>query len=106
MHRFNEHSEIRNRDKFPIANPVPIVIRTYQRNETLRIALEYWRKVRGIESALLVISHDHFNDDIFRVADEMIDFCQYKHVVHPFSAAIHSNRWPGQDVRIPSNMTV
>ena len=73
----NEQQPIYNLDRFDLRssdNTVVIVVQVHHRIEYLRYLIDSLRKARFIEQALLVFSHDYFDDDINQLIAS-IDFC-------------------------------
>lgn len=73
----NEHQPIYNLDRFDLRSSdstVVIVVQVHSRIDYLRYLIDSLRKARFIEQALLVFSHDYFDDDINELIAS-IDFC-------------------------------
>lgn len=102
LKKFNELSEIKNRDKFQLEpNFIPIVIRGFSRAKELETVVEYLKKVESIEKTMLIFSIDGFTADLFDVINT-IDFCQVKQMIHPYSSSLLEGSFPGFDPNIAS----
>lgn len=94
---FNTYGAIRNADKFQLEEDyIPLVIRVYNKHEYLKFSLEQMRNVDGINKTMIIVSHDGIFEEVFKVVQE-IDFCQVKQIIHPHSAHLFKNRFPGPD---------
>lgn len=49
----------------------------------------------GIENALLVFSHDYYDEEINKLVQK-IDFCKVMQIFYPFSIQTHPNEFPGE----------
>ena len=88
----NERQPIYNLDRFDLRssdNTVVIVVQVHQRIEYLRYLIDSLRKARFIEQALLVFSHDYFDDDINELVAS-IDFCLVSDYNDSLSCSVHT----------------
>ena len=74
---------------------VVVVVQVHTRLDYLRQLIGSLRAARGIESALLVFSHDVF-DEAVNAEVRRIDFCRFTQVFYPFSLQLHPHSFPGQ----------
>jgi len=93
---------IQNQDHFPATlarlaghDVVVIVVMAHTRLRHLRKLLTSLRAVRGIESALLVISFDVFSEPLQQLLDG-IDFCLFIRLFFPHALQLHPDSFPGQ----------
>lgn len=76
----NEAQFIRNGDKFGTTlseGSIVIIVQVHDRADYFSYLLKSLSRAKGIEEALLVISHDYYSEDINRHV-EAIDFCKVK----------------------------
>jgi len=76
----NEAEHIRNGDKFGTTlsqKSIVIIVQVHDRGDYFSYLLKSLSRAKGIEDALLVISHDYYSEDINRHV-ESIDFCKVK----------------------------
>ena len=76
----NEAEFIRNSDKFGTTlseSSIIIIVQVHDRADYFSYLLKSLSRAKGIEEALLVISHDYYSKDINRHV-EAIDFCKVK----------------------------
>ncbi|KAH7732322.1 UDP-GlcNAc:a-6-D-mannoside b1,2-N-acetylglucosaminyltransferase II [Aphelenchoides avenae] len=96
----NAHHEVLNADVFgPVNNAsvsVVIVVQVHDRIEYLRYLISTLRNSTGIESALLVFSHDLRSEPINALI-RSITFCRVIQIFYPYNIQIFSNVFPGQD---------
>ncbi|XP_023170916.2 alpha-1,6-mannosyl-glycoprotein 2-beta-N-acetylglucosaminyltransferase-like [Drosophila hydei] len=92
----NEEQEILNERKFgPIENSsVVIVIQVHNGASYLQSLIENLSRARGISEALLIFSHDFYDDKIndYVLA---IEFSKVMQIYYPHSIQTHSNKFPG-----------
>lgn len=101
---FNTYGAIRNADKFTLEEGfIPIVIRVFNKHEYFGYALENYRKVKGIEKTMIIVSHDGIFPEMFKLVQN-IDFCQVKQIIHPYSGHLLTNRFPGPDKNLPHHL--
>ena len=97
LNNFNTYGAIRNEANFTLEKDfIPIVIRVYNKHEYFGWALENYRKVKGIDKTMMIISHDGIFPEMFKLV-QAIDFCQVKQIIHPYSGHFLMNRFPGPD---------
>ena len=77
----NQDQRILNEEKFPpLTNDgLVLVIQVHKREGYLKQLLQSLKAAREIENVLLVISHDHYYDDMNAVV-ESIDFCKVSRI--------------------------
>lgn len=88
----NEAQYIRNGDKFGTTlsqGSIVIIIQVHDRSDYFSYLLKSLSRARGIEEALLIVSHDFYSEEMNRLV-ESIDFCRVSSV---FCMCIHSKRW-------------
>lgn len=61
----------------------------------LRHTIVSLARARGIENALLIFSHDHYDEQINELI-QMIDFCKTMQIFYPYSIQTHPNMFPGE----------
>ena len=74
---FNRAQAVYNQDKFPPLTDTGLVliVQTHKRDRYLKQLLESLKVAKGIENVLLVISHDHYYDEMNKMIRD-IDFCR------------------------------
>ncbi|XP_043232122.1 alpha-1,6-mannosyl-glycoprotein 2-beta-N-acetylglucosaminyltransferase-like [Amphibalanus amphitrite] len=77
---------------------VVIVIQVHTRLDYLRQLIGSLRAARGIETVLLVFSHDVF-DEAVNAEVRRVDFCRFIQVFYPFSLQLHPHTFPGQSAQ-------
>ena len=85
----NEAEFIRNGDKFGATlsqGSIVIIVQVHDRGDYFSYLLKSLSRAKGIEEALLVISHDYYSEEINRHV-EAIDFCKVK---WDFNLCLHS----------------
>eukprot|EP01104_Vermistella_antarctica_P014813 TRINITY_DN4720_c0_g1_i1.p1 TRINITY_DN4720_c0_g1~~TRINITY_DN4720_c0_g1_i1.p1 ORF type:complete len:605 (-),score=105.98 TRINITY_DN4720_c0_g1_i1:4-1818(-) len=83
VRKFNE-LPVRNKDKFTLRpDHIPVLILVHTRAFYLERAVELYRGMTGIESTMLIISHDGLYPEVTKVIDS-IDFCQVKELIFPY----------------------
>ncbi|CAM9921091.1 unnamed protein product [Lampetra planeri] len=75
-----------------------VVVQVHSRAAHLRLLVESLGAVRGIETALLVFSHDEVSEEVDAVV-RGVRFCQVLQIFYPFSAQLHAASFPGPDPR-------
>lgn len=76
----NKAEYIRNGDKFGTTlsqKSIVIIVQVHNRGDYFSYLLKSLSRAKGIEDALLVISHDYYSEEINRHV-ESIDFCKVK----------------------------
>lgn len=99
--QLNFDQTIRNEDKFKAArkkDDLVVVVQVHNRPDYLKLLVDSLRKARGVESLLLIFSHDYWSPDINRVVDS-VDFCQVLQIFFPFSIQLYPQEFPGHDPR-------
>lgn len=82
VRKLNSEEKIKNLDKFPhhlTEKSMVIIVQVHNRPDYFAHLLRSLSKARGIESALLVISHDFYNEYINSLVDA-INFCKVSHL--------------------------
>lgn len=99
--RFNRVDHVQNAALFPQTfqrlasdDVVVIVVMVHQRLDFLRTLLASLRAVRGIESAVLVISFDVYDDALLELMAS-IDFCLFIKLFFAEALQLHPNSFPG-----------
>ncbi|VVC24498.1 Hypothetical protein CINCED_3A011678 [Cinara cedri] len=72
-----------------------IVIQVHTRIMYLRHTIVSLARARGIENALLIFSHDHYDEQINELI-QMIDFCKTMQIFYPYSIQTHPDSFPGE----------
>jgi hypothetical protein len=96
MDRINDKQSIRNEDIFgPVDNnTVVIAIQVHNRLEYLRQLIVSLSQAEGIETTLLIFSHDFWDADVNRLV-ESVDFAKCMQIFYPYSIQTHPNAFPG-----------
>lgn len=92
---------IRNEEKFKAArhkDDLVVVVQVHNRPDYLKLLVDSLRKARGVDSLLLIFSHDFWSPDINRVVAS-VDFCQVLQIFFPFSIQLYPQEFPGHDPR-------
>lgn len=76
-------------DSYPV-----IVVQVHKRVEYFKELLDSLQRTRGIENALLVISHDYYTDAMNALI-RMIKFCRVIQIFFPFSQQLYPDTFPG-----------
>ncbi|KAM7541222.1 hypothetical protein Aperf_G00000023739 [Anoplocephala perfoliata] len=99
IHQVNEVLVIRNSELFG-ESPFLfiIIIQVHDRFTHLMYLIESLRKVRGIEDALLVFSHDFFSPEANRMIDA-VQFVRFTQIFYPYTLQLFPNSFPGHDPR-------
>jgi len=82
----NEAEYIRNADKFGTTlsqESIVIIVQVHNRGDYFSYLLKSLRRAKGIEDALLIISHDYYSEEINRHV-ESIDFCKVSGILTSF----------------------
>nr|CDS34700.1 alpha 1 6 mannosyl glycoprotein [Hymenolepis microstoma] len=99
IRKVNEAHLIRNRDRFgdePLL--FIIIIQVHNRSTHLMYLIESLRKVRYIEKALVVFSHDFFSPETNRML-EAIRFVRFTQIFFPYSKQLFPNSYPGPHIK-------
>ncbi|CRL07477.1 CLUMA_CG020445, isoform A [Clunio marinus] len=75
-----------------------IVIQVHTRITYLRHLIVSLAQARDISKALLIFSHDFYDEEINELV-QSIDFCKVMQIFYPFSIQMHPNEFPGTDPR-------
>lgn len=95
----NDEQYIRNGDKFGTTlspSSIVIIIQVHDRSDYFSHLLNSMRRSRGIEDALLIVSHDYHSEEMNKLV-ESIDFCRVMQIFFPFSYQLYPNEFPGTD---------
>ncbi|KAK7572144.1 hypothetical protein V9T40_014616 [Parthenolecanium corni] len=95
--QYNSLQTILNEDIFgPLQNDsLVIIIQVHNRLMYLRHTIISLAQAAGIENALLVFSHDYYDEEINKLVQK-IDFCKVMQIFYPFSIQTHPNQFPGE----------
>lgn len=99
--QLNFDQTIRNEDRFKAArqkDDLVVVVQVHNRPDYLKLLVDSLRKARGVESLLLIFSHDYWSPEINRVVAS-VDFCQVLQIFFPFSIQLYPQEFPGHDPR-------
>ncbi|KAM3183819.1 hypothetical protein ACTXT7_009611 [Hymenolepis weldensis] len=95
IRQINEAHVIRNSDRFGDEPPLfIIIIQVHNRSTHLMYLIESLRKVRYIEKALVVFSHDFFSPETNRML-EALRFMRFTQIFFPYSQQLFPNSYPG-----------
>uniref|UniRef100_A0A0K8TSY9 Alpha-1,6-mannosyl-glycoprotein 2-beta-N-acetylglucosaminyltransferase n=1 Tax=Tabanus bromius TaxID=304241 RepID=A0A0K8TSY9_TABBR len=96
--KYNEAQMVINEDIFgPLQNDsVIIVVQVHTRITYLRHLIVSLAQAKDISRALLVFSHDFYDEDINDLV-QSIDFCKVMQIFYPYSIQTHPNEFPGVD---------
>ncbi|CRL07480.1 CLUMA_CG020448, isoform A [Clunio marinus] len=96
----NEQQMILNESLFGISTnfTVVIVVQVHRRLSYLRQLVASLSHAKDIEKALLIFSHDYYDDEINQLVQK-ITFCRVMQIFYPFSIQIYPNEFPGSDPR-------
>ncbi|CRL07479.1 CLUMA_CG020447, isoform A [Clunio marinus] len=96
----SDHYTILNQEIFePLMNDSTIiVIQVHTRITYLRHLIVSLAQARDISKALLIFSHDFYDEEINELV-QSIDFCKVMQIFYPFSIQMHPNEFPGTDPR-------
>ncbi|XP_065648384.1 alpha-1,6-mannosyl-glycoprotein 2-beta-N-acetylglucosaminyltransferase isoform X2 [Hydra vulgaris] len=92
----NERQLVYNSDKFSkrAKEFVVIVVQVHKRIEYFKELLDSLQRSKGIENAILVISHDVYADSVNELIRK-ITFCQVIQIFFPYSMQMYPNEYPG-----------
>ncbi|XP_049612329.1 alpha-1,6-mannosyl-glycoprotein 2-beta-N-acetylglucosaminyltransferase [Syngnathus scovelli] len=99
--QLNFDQTIRNEEKFKVArqkDELVVVVQVHNRPEYLKLLVDSLRKARGVESILLIFSHDYWSPEINNVVNS-VDFCQVLQIFFPFSMQLYPQEFPSNDPR-------
>ncbi|KAK9723180.1 N-acetylglucosaminyltransferase II (MGAT2) [Popillia japonica] len=96
--QYNLQQTVHNEDIFgPLQNDsVIIVVQVHDRIKYLRHLIVSLAQAQDISQALLVFSHDIYDEEINSLV-QSIDFCKVMQFFYPFSIQLHPNEFPGAD---------
>ncbi|XP_044257044.1 alpha-1,6-mannosyl-glycoprotein 2-beta-N-acetylglucosaminyltransferase isoform X4 [Tribolium madens] len=96
--QYNLQQTVYNEDIFgPLQNDsVVIVIQIHDRITYLRHLIVSLAQARGISQALLVFSHDFYDEEINSLV-QSVDFCKVIQIFYPYSIQTHPHEFPGED---------
>eukprot|EP01137_Pigoraptor_chileana_P012318 Opistho-2@64589 len=103
----NGAQTVRNRQRFPSRPPdgPVVVIQVHDRPQYFRLSIESLRNARGVENALIVVSHDYWNADMLEITWS-IDFAQSIAIFMPHAMQLHPDSFPGTDPKdCPRDLT-
>ncbi|KAJ8926888.1 hypothetical protein NQ314_020739 [Rhamnusium bicolor] len=78
------------------SDSVVIVIQIHDRITYLRHLIVSLAQARGISQALLVFSHDYYDEEMNSLV-QSVDFCKVVQIFYPYSIQTHPNEFPGED---------
>ncbi|EDW63775.2 alpha-1,6-mannosyl-glycoprotein 2-beta-N-acetylglucosaminyltransferase [Drosophila virilis] len=107
IYEINEQQVILNENKFgPLDNnSVVIVIQVHKQFSYLRYSVNSLSHARDISKALLVFSHEFYDDNINDFV-QAIEFCKVIQMYYPHSLQTHPHKFPGRDPNdCPRNIT-
>ncbi|KAG5899452.1 hypothetical protein JTB14_015305 [Gonioctena quinquepunctata] len=96
--QYNLQQVVHNENIFePLQNDsIVIVIQTHDRITYLRHLIVSLAQAPGISQALLVFSHDYYDEEMNSLV-QSIDFCKVIQIFYPYSIQTHPNEFPGED---------
>ncbi|ERL94761.1 hypothetical protein D910_12035 [Dendroctonus ponderosae] len=96
--QYNLQQTVYNEDLFgPLQNDsIVIVIQIHDRITYLRHLIVSLAQARDISQALIVFSHDYYDEEINTLV-QSVDFCKVIQIFYPFSIQTHPNEFPGED---------
>ncbi|KAK7864801.1 hypothetical protein R5R35_012289 [Gryllus longicercus] len=97
IERYNEQQSVLNEDAFgPLTNDsVVIVVQVHTRITYLRHLIVSLAQARYIETVLLVISHDVYDEELNELV-QSVDFCKVIQIFYPYSIQTHPHEFPGE----------
>lgn len=97
IERYNTLQTIHNEDIFgPLRNDsVVIIVQVHTRVRYLRHLIISLAQVRDIDTVLLIMSHDIWDDEINDLV-QSIDFCKVMQIFYPYSIQTHPDSFPGE----------
>ncbi|XP_061609384.1 alpha-1,6-mannosyl-glycoprotein 2-beta-N-acetylglucosaminyltransferase [Phyllopteryx taeniolatus] len=98
--QLNFDQTIRNEEKFKGVrqDDLVVVVQVHNRPDYLKLLVDSLRKARGVETILLIFSHDYWSPEINKVVNS-VDFCQVLQIFFPFSIQLYPQEFPGNDPR-------
>ncbi|XP_060516144.1 alpha-1,6-mannosyl-glycoprotein 2-beta-N-acetylglucosaminyltransferase isoform X2 [Cylas formicarius] len=96
--QYNQQQLVYNEDTFgPLQNDsIVIVVQIHDRITYLRHLIVSLAQARDISQALIVFSHDYYDEEINSLV-QSIDFCKIIQIFYPFSIQTHPREFPGED---------
>lgn len=82
-----------------------IVIQVHSNVIFLSQLLESMKKASGIFNALLIFSHDYWDEEINRLI-KTVQFAKYIQIFYPYSLQLYPNVFPGEDSKLCTNSLV
>ncbi|KAF2899824.1 hypothetical protein ILUMI_06360 [Ignelater luminosus] len=104
---FNKEQKVKNEEIFGTLNnySLVIVIQVNIRLHYLRYLIRSLGQAQDIDKALLVFSHDFFDENINHLVNS-IKFCKFIQIFYPHSIQLYPNVFPGQGLKdCPRNST-
>lgn len=100
IERLNGDQTVLNEEVFgPLANDsIVMVVQVHKRITYLRHLILSLSHARDISKALLIFSHDYYDDEINELV-QSISFCKVLQIFYPFSIQTHPREFPGDDPR-------
>ncbi|CAH1397974.1 unnamed protein product [Nezara viridula] len=97
IHRYNAAQTIINEDIFgPVQNDtIIIVIQVHTRIVYLRHLIVSLAQAQGIETTLIVFSHDFYDPEANELV-QSVDFARVMQIFYPLSIQTHPDTFPGQ----------
>lgn len=96
--QYNLQQTVYNEDLFgPLQNDsIVIVIQIHDRITYLRHLIVSLAQARYISQALIVFSHDYYDEEINSLV-QSVDFCKVIQIFYPYSIQTHLHEFPGED---------
>lgn len=96
--KHNQEQKILNLDQYGALeqNASVIVVQVHDRLNYLRIVIDSLAKAKGIERALVIFTHDIYDEAINQIVQN-IKFCKVLQIFYPYSVQTHPNEFPGLD---------
>lgn len=94
----NYKQHVLNSERFPGEPQLVVVVQVHNRPEYLRLLIKSLERAAGVDSVLLIFSHDYFSAEINDIV-QGITFCKVLQIYFPFSTQLYPSEFPGQDPR-------
>ncbi|XP_056642067.1 alpha-1,6-mannosyl-glycoprotein 2-beta-N-acetylglucosaminyltransferase-like [Diorhabda sublineata] len=96
--QYNREQIIHNQENFETlrTDSVILVIQVHNRISYLRYLIGSLAKSSNISQALLIFSHDYYEEEINDLI-KSINFCKVMQIFYPYSIQTHPNEFPGSD---------
>lgn len=106
MSETNNKQEIHNVDTFGTSPPAAvIVVQVHNRAKYLQELIYSLSQVSGINTTLLIFSHDLYDELVNQVVSD-ITFARYMRIFYPFPIQLFPDTFPGTDPKdCPRNMS-